>query len=190
MKSRAEIRQEVLSTRKRMDADELERLGSLITDHVLNAEWYRDARCIHCFYGAAGKGEVSTLRIIEQAMATGKTLVMPRVSDRAGGMEHIRVEHKDHFRAGPWGIMEPSGELTVPVTEIELVLVPGLAADPAGNRIGYGKGYYDRFLDSAGHALKAMLIPERFIVDRIPAENHDVPMDCLVTENRILSCRD
>jgi 5-formyltetrahydrofolate cyclo-ligase len=189
VKSRENIRDEVLSLRKRMDGDELARMGSQIAKRVLQAEWYRDARCIHCFSGAVHKGEIPTLDIVEDCLKTGKILAMPRVSDRAGRMVHVRVTAPDHFRAGPWGIMEPVGDETVPVHEIELVLVPGLAADPAGNRIGYGKGYYDRFLGSASHALKVMLIPERFVLDRIPAKSHDIPMDFLVTESRILYCR-
>ena len=188
MKSRREIRKEALAIRSKMDSSELQQIGSLIDRSVLKSDWYRNARCVHCFYGVTVKGEIPTVRIMGHALSSGKLLVMPRVTDNDGGMEHIRVSGLELMQPGIWGIPEPVGDEQVPVAEIDLILVPGLAADLSGNRIGYGKGYYDRFLETASHAVKAILIPDRFVHDRLPVEPHDIPVDYIVTEERILSC--
>jgi len=188
VRKRQDIRKEALSIRRKMDSSELERIGSLIANNVLESDWYRDARCVHCFYGVKVKGEIPTVRIMGDALASGKLLVMPRVTDNDGGMEHVRVTGLELMQPGLWGIPEPVGEARVPVAEIELILVPGLAVDIKGNRMGYGKGYYDRFLETASHSVKAMLVPERFVHDRLPVEDHDVPVDYIVTEDRVLSC--
>jgi len=186
--NRQNIRKEALSIRRKMDSNELAHLGSLIAQNVLASDWYRDARSVHCFYGVTVKGEIPTVRIMEDALASGKLLAMPRVTDNDGGMEHIRVTALELVKPGLWGIPEPMGETRVTIAEIELILVPGLAVDRKGNRMGYGKGYYDRFLETASHSVKAMLVPDRFVHDRLPVEHHDVPVDYIVTEDRILSC--
>ena len=188
MRNRQDIRKEALSLRRKMDSSELERLGSLIAQNVLESDWYRDARCVHCFYGVTVKGEIPTVRIMGDALTSGKILVMPRVTDNDGGMEHLRVTGLELMQPGLWGIPEPVGDTMVPVAEIELILVPGLAVDIKGNRMGYGKGYYDRFLETASHSVKAMLVPARFVHDRLPVKDHDVPVDYIVTEDRILTC--
>ena len=113
---------------------------------------------------------------------------MPRVTDDPGVMEHIRVNDLAALVEGIWGIKEPASGESVETDTIDLVFVPGLAADRKGNRIGYGKGYYDRFLASAPNAIKIMLVPSLFILNHIPPQKHDVPVDLLVTETDIIIC--
>jgi 5-formyltetrahydrofolate cyclo-ligase len=187
---RRSIRNRVLAGRRQMKKEELDRLGDLIAGQVLQAEWYRNAHCVHCFFGVTEKGEISTGRILADAIASGKVLVLPKVTGDDGGMNHVRVEDLSCLQPGPWDIPEPSGEDKVGPGDIDLVLVPGLAVDLHGNRIGYGKGYYDRFLAEAERAVKVMLVPERFVYERIPAEDHDVPVGFIVTESGIHTCND
>ncbi len=186
--NRQDIRKQVLAWRRQMEPEELERLGNLIASKILQSEWYQQAHCVHCFYGVTAKGEIPTVQIIQHAIDAGKVLAMPKVTDSEGGMIHTRVEDPGLLQPGPWGIPEPAGTEEVPVEDIDLILVPGLAADCSGNRIGYGKGYYDRFLGQARRAVKVMLVPEKFIFDQIPAEDHDVPVDLIVTDKRIHTC--
>ncbi len=187
--NRQDIRKQALAIRSQMGSGELERLGGLIAGHVLGAGWYLEARCVHCFFGVIEKGEIPTERILSDAVSSGKVLALPKVTDSEGGMKHVRVHDPAHLVPGPWGIPVPAGREEVAVADIDLILVPGLAADREGNRIGYGKGYYDRFLVSAARAVKVMLVPERLVHNRLPAEDHDVPVDFLATENGILSCK-
>jgi 5-formyltetrahydrofolate cyclo-ligase len=91
---------------------------------------------------------------------------------------------------GPYGILEPrrdTREYVVPPDDAP-VIVPGIAFSPAGHRIGYGKGYYDRFL-AAHHGLKLGLAYEMQIVPSIPSDTHDVPVDLVITETATYDCR-
>ena len=88
-----------------------------------------------------------------------------------------------------FGILQPPLETArlIPTAAIPLFLVPGLAFDPAGRRLGYGLGFYDRaFADAAPGALKVGLAFELQILESVPADPHDVPMDFVVTEDRVI----
>lgn len=179
----------MLQERRDLGKAALEQFGEIICARVIDSDWYKQAKVIHCFHGVPGMGEVSTRRLLEHVLSSGRSLVMPRVINPLGEMEHASVRELDKLVAGTWGIPEPAGTELVPVNQIELIIAPGLAADPSGNRLGYGRGFYDRFFAQAPKALKVMLVPSRFVVDKIPAADHDVSVDKLVTEAGVLDCR-
>ncbi len=179
----------MLQERRELGKAALEQFGEIICARVIDSDWYQHAKVIHCFHGVPGMGEVATRRLLEHVLSSGRTLVMPRVINPLGEMEHASVRDLDKLVPGAWGIPEPAGTELIAASQIELVIAPGLAADPAGNRLGYGKGFYDRFFAQASNALKVMLVPSRFIVEKIPAADHDVPVDKLVTESGVLDCR-
>ncbi len=183
------LRKSIIDQRSRMSTSELHRLGNRIAEWVLSSIWYHEAHSVHCFFGVVSKGEIPTQNILEDILAKEKYLVMPRVIGKNGEMEHIRVRSLDSLRVGLWGIPQPSGSESVESGSLDLILVPGLAADRNGNRIGYGKGYYDRFLRSVTHAKKVMLLPGAFLMDQVPVKEHDVPVDTVVTETGIIHCR-
>ncbi len=183
------LRKKIIVQRSQLGTSELHRIGTSIADWVLSAFWYHEAQSVHSFFGVESKGEIPTLKILEDVLAKGKYLAMPRITGMNGEMEHIRVGSLDSLRKGPWGIPQPFEGESVESSSLDLVIVPGLAADRKGNRIGYGKGYYDRFLISATNAKKVMLLPRTFLMDQIPVKDHDVPMDMLVTETGIIRCR-
>lgn len=176
-----------MTERLKMDGKLLQKLGDQIAERVTKSDWYRDSIYIHCFAGSLEKGEIATTALLLHIIASGKHLVMPRITDSPGLMSHHRVTSPDSLVVGSLGIPEPSGGDTVEPGLLDLVLVPGLAADLSGNRIGYGKGYYDRFLASTP-ARSMMLVPECMILDRIPAMEHDIPVQALATEQKILYC--
>ena len=84
------------------------------------------------------------------------------------------------------GILEPIEALPIKHSTIDSVIVPGIAFDSQGNRLGFGKGNYDRFLKRATHAVKIGLAYDSQMVESIPSQEHDVPMDFVVTPTRIL----
>ncbi len=186
---RKALRKEMIKKRSLIDASELRHLSDCIARITLSASWYQASRCIHCFFGVAEKGEISTLKILNHVINSGKILVMPRVAGHDGHMEHIRVRNLDSLAKGAWGIQEPAEGEHFNIDDIDLIFVPGLAADRNGNRLGYGKGYYDRFLSTAAGARKVMLVPDDFMLGHIPAKKHDVPVDALVTETGEIVCR-
>ena len=108
-----------------------------------------------------------------------KKFYLPRVN---GADLELLPYNESRLEIGSFHIEEPSGDEVVPVDEIEMIVVPGVAFDRKGNRLGRGKGFYDRLLRSA-RAVKIGVGYEFQLVDELPAEPHDVPMDIVITEH-------
>ena len=129
--------------------------------------------------------EVFTEAIFHGSRQAGKVVVYPRV--RGTALEFVRVDELAGLVPGRFGILEPVGTELVAVAAIDLMVVPGVAFDLGGHRLGYGKGFYDRALHA--QPLRGVLVGLAFdfqIVPELPAEGHDIPMDLLVTEERII----
>jgi 5-formyltetrahydrofolate cyclo-ligase len=134
------------------------------------------------------RSEWDTLPLVEQALAAGKTVAAPRVN-RATRMLDLH-SLSDSARAlvpGAFGIPEPAATADrVAPESVEWVLVPGVAFDRTGRRLGYGGGYYDRLLPLLGHATRVAGAFDLQLVDRVPWAPHDVCVDVIVTESQTL----
>jgi len=97
----------------------------------------------------------------------------------------------NHLSIGAYGILEPARSQIVPIepNTIDLVIIPGIGFDKTGNRMGHGKGYYDRFLPLAKKAIRIGLCFEFQIKDQIPTEPSDQKVDYIITEERIITCK-
>ncbi len=137
---------------------------------------------------AATRGEVATDRIRHRCLAGGVHLFYPRVMED-GELSFFRHRDGDGWEVGPFGIREPKaapGDGGVR-GGFDLVVVPGLAFDPGGRRLGQGYGYYDRFLAAlGGTALTVGLAFSWQLVPEVPVDAWDVPVDAVVTEDGIL----
>ncbi len=137
--------------------------------------------------------EVQTGALIADCLAKGKRVVIP-ITDQAN-TALIPSELKDFpgdLTSGTWGILEPKPDRVRPVDpqEIDLVVVPGVSFDPNGNRLGYGGGFYDRFLlRTKPDATFVALAFELQIMDDVYPEEHDHPVHYVITEDRVLGCR-
>ena len=140
---------------------------------------YRAARTVLLFVGVGT--EPDTLPIIEQALVEGKTVALPRVLGH-GIMRAHKIGSLSELVPGAFGIQEPAEESPViPPSDIDLILVPGLAFARDGHRLGHGGGYYDRYL-AACSAFTVGLAREKLLLAAVPAEPHDIPVRCLITE--------
>lgn len=185
---RKELRKKLLEQRKLLPESMLREWGEAMTNRLLHSAVFRSAKTVHCFSGVTSKGEVSTALLIQTILDQDKILIMPRISRRSGHLEHHRVENLSDLSENHWGILEPApNPHAAAAPPPELIIVPGLAADLSGNRLGYGKGYYDRFLSGTA-ASRVMLVPEIFVLEHLPAAPHDVPVHMLVTETRWVNC--
>ena len=128
-----------------------------------------------------------------ELLQQGRLLVAPRVPAQGRALELRQVaDLTQDLAASRWGIPEPQPERCplVDPAQIDLVLVPGVAFDRRGNRLGYGAGFYDRlFLRLLPSALRVACVHDALLVDRVPAEPHDVPVDLLITESMALVCQ-
>ncbi len=145
---------------------------------------YQLARRIACYVSI--KNEVDTRIVIQKAIGSGKQVGVP-VTREDGDMDFQAILGLSELRPVHYGLREPvpdSQKVLLPHT-IDVILIPGIAFDRFGHRIGSGGGYYDRFL-ARTEAVRIGLSYSFQIIDRVPAEPHDVKMDLIITENEII----
>ena len=173
--------------RRRLDAlppETRRREAEAVTAHVLRWAVYRRARTVMLYVPLPG--ELDTCALLTDVLAAGKVLALPRCG-QAGAMDAVPVDDWRALQPGRFGLREPSPQrAAMPPGAIDLILVPGLAFDARGHRLGHGAGYYDRFLRgtaavTAGLAYQAQSVPE------LPVQAHDVALHYCVTAQGI--CR-
>jgi 5-formyltetrahydrofolate cyclo-ligase len=154
------------------------------------AEVTRRAGCLAGFVSV--KAEIDPAAALDEARRRGARVAYPRVTDDRHPRLCFHVADSADLRAGRFGIPEPPAtSAEVPLGDIDLMLVPGVAFDGAGGRLGLGGGYYDEILAAvrASGARRPRCVGLGYdfqIVDACPAEPHDQPVDCVVTEARVL----
>lgn len=178
------VRSHYLRLRRDLDERLLREYSRRILEHITGWEVYLRSERVHCFMSISEKKEIDTDPLLERMHADGKQIVLPRAVGK-GELEHVVWSPGEALRISPLGIREPLNGQSVSPEELDLVLVPLVAADRWKNRLGYGMGYYDRFL-ARTDATTAGLLFERFLSpDPVPVEEHDRPLDYLITEKGI-----
>jgi len=183
--SKPAIRETILARRRSVSAADHAEWGRLIQDAFLALAEYVSADVIALYH--AVRGEVPTGRVMEHALASGKKVCLPAV-EKEGLVFREICGHPDLVPGG-FGIPEPNpGCIPVNPSDIDLIVVPGVGFDLAGQRIGYGRGYYDRALhrlESSGRLIAFCF--EFQLLDAIKADHHDVIMDRIITERRVVT---
>ena len=144
---------------------------------------FQESEWIYC-YLAIGS-EVDTIGLISRFTKMGKKVAAPKVEDDV--IAFYEINSIRECRPGAFGILEPAS-YKAPADEKGLILLPGLAFDVHGNRLGYGGGFYDKYLKSHADYPRAALAFELQILDEVPAEETDSPVDYVVTPERIITC--
>jgi 5-formyltetrahydrofolate cyclo-ligase len=184
--ARDELRRRLRARRAELPADAIADAGARLVAHVLGSDDWRRASAVAAFVGV--RGEPPTAALLEAAWRQGKTLLLPRV--RGDDLELVAVRGSDELGPGGFGLVEPRGQDAWPLAAFapSLVLVPGLGFGRRGERIGFGRGFYDRALAPlrdrtdvrrVGVAFAAFVDPQE---GPIPMAPHDVPMHAIVTE--------
>lgn len=138
---------------------------------------------------ASFRSEVSTEGIITEALALGKHVLLPKVDRANATLTKHRIMCLDELVPGYMGIPEPTSTVCHKVEEADLIVVPGAAFDLSGARIGYGGGYYDKLLPRVkGQRPIVALCFDEQIYSSVPCEPHDVRMDIIVTDSRVVHC--
>lgn len=153
--------------------------SAAIAGILLSDPAYRAAGTVFCY--AATAGEPDTRAILADALASGKVLCVPKCIGK-GIMKAVRISSLDDLRPGAYGILEPcEGLPEVAPEDIDLAIVPCVAASSDGRRIGHGAGYYDRFLSPIG-AKRICLCFKALLSEDIPMDAHDLLMDKVISE--------
>jgi len=189
METKAEIRKRILEIRKGLTDEEAASKSESIVHKVIKTPEYKEADNILLY--ADYCREVMTRGIFEDALLHRKRIYFPRVDKLTNTMEFYQVISVRQLERGYMDILEPREEVRsryrFQSKEDTLVILPGVAFDIAGYRIGYGKGFYDRFLADKRQLSTMALAYACQIVDEIPRDAHDIKMDKIVTEEIIYS---
>lgn len=166
-----------------LDSDYCHQADKQIRQRILNWEWFQKAETIFCFVGTAR--EIHTKPLIQAALDQGKRTAVPKCISK-GIMEARQIHSLKELTYGSYGIEEPGeGSKIIEPEEISLALVPCLTCSEDGRRLGYGGGFYDRYLNSVT-GIHAVLCRGRLMEAEIPWEAHDRLMDVVIREEGIL----
>lgn len=185
MESKASLRKKLLQKLRLQKDEERLRKSRLIRDKLFSSAPFQKARTV-LFY-ASFDGEVSTWEMMQQAKEKGKEIGLPVISRSHRKIVPSRVLNIDtELELGPYGVMQPKTSFLRPIAllDIDLVVVPGVAFDKHGNRLGRGKGYYDRLLAQLPPSIPAIGLAYAFqILDELPQlACHDCPVITVITD--------
>ncbi len=156
-----------------------------IYERFISSDYYKTADTLFLYYSV--KDEADTLKIILTALSDGKRVALPKCADKNGKMDFYFIDDlEDSLSDGAFSLKEPDVRVcSRAVTgENNLCVVPALAFDKSGHRLGYGGGYYDRFLSNFKGSTVGLCYKE-CLCDILPCEAHDLKVDVIITDNKI-----
>ena len=181
------IREHVIRKRDHIPREVRSVKDLLIKEKILLLPEFISSQTV-LFY-ASFRSEVETSGMITESLKSGKRVLLPKVDKAEKALRIYEIKDINELSTGYMGIPEPSqnDERMAGPEEVDLVIIPGVAYDYAGNRLGYGAGYYDRLLSQSERKLFVVAPAfEEQMVDLIPAEKHDMKVDIIVTDRRIM----
>jgi 5-formyltetrahydrofolate cyclo-ligase len=183
-----ELRKEGKKIRENLPETELMEKSKQIKKRLYKTKEFQQASTI-LFY-VSYDNEVYTHDVIKESLSSGKNVVVPITDKEKHCLILSKLKAWEDLECSTYSILEPKKNCVnkVSLDEIDLILVPGVVFDESGNRIGHGVGYYDGLLKNSKNACHIGLAFEVQIVDSIPAEEHDVKVDKIVTEERVIHC--
>ena len=178
---KAELRKKILQEMKALSQEQKQAMDRVLTEGFLQHPFYQEAKTIATYLSFPH--EFQTQELIEQALKDGKKVLIPKTYPK-GRMEFV-VYNPQQLVKTSFGLLEPQGDLeVVEPSQIDLIHVPGLVFTTEGYRIGYGGGYYDRYLEHfAGHTMSTIYPCQ---VQEFNSENHDIPVqEVLIDEGNL-----
>lgn len=179
------LRRAAIERRDLLSAGERSAKSERIVDRVLALPEVGAARTVMAFWSFGS--EVQTAALIQRLHEAGKRVVLPRIAE--GEIAVVTYAPGDPVAATSFGAMEPVGAELVPAEEVDVVIVPGVAFDRRGGRVGYGGGFYDRLLSKAPSAPAVAVAFDVQLVDAVPQGRSDSRVDVIVTEDEVIRPR-
>lgn len=185
MNTKQEMRKYYLEKRRQLSHNNVRMLSKLISDKVLILNEIKKAETIALYLPI--NNEVDTREIINRLLEGIKQIVVPCYFEQEKNYHFVKFYNWQSLETGPSGILQPVTKTVIDSQKIAAVIMPGLAFDINGVRLGYGKGVYDKLLKDF-QASKIGLAYNFQIVDRLPKESHDLMVDLIISEKRSISC--
>lgn len=185
-----ELRKNILDMRNNLDINEKREKDNIIRKIFLESSQYKNAGKIFIYISYSS--EIDTIEIIKKALKDGKEIFVPRTIFKTKAMDAVKIISLDNLKKDRYGILEPEeSKPSINPDELDLIVVPGVAFDDKGGRIGYGAGYYDRYFKKISKERnklinKIALAYDFQIIDSVPMDELDVKIDCIITEKHIL----
>lgn len=176
--TKTEIRAQIAETKKTLDSHTLEKMSAAVVHKFQTWEVFRSARAVGAYMPMPDEVDITPL-----FQCLDKTFYIPAFDESSGGYRMARLPAE--LKKGRFGILEPAVPAFATEDELDLILVPGVAFDRAGHRIGHGGWFYDRLLPQY-RAMCAGICFDFQCLEAVPAEEHDVRMNWVVTETQIL----
>ncbi len=187
MDSKILLREKLKNQREGLSKTDCRERSSLILENLVSMPEFFRAEVVHT-YISSKKNEVDTHELIRMLLKQKKRVVVPIGDKATKQMKHSELFSLSELVGGAYGILEPRMYRPVSVSEMQVIIVPALAVDRKGNRLGFGAGFYDRFLYNIKLPVIS-LVYEFQLVNEVPQEPTDVPVSFVVTENEIIRCR-
>jgi 5-formyltetrahydrofolate cyclo-ligase len=187
MEEKKNLRKNMKATLKDLDPSVVKNEVANIHARLFQLDAWKTAKTVAVTVSLGS--EIDTREIIERAWEEGKTVVVPKCLPKERHLDFRRISTYNNLETVYYGLLEPKVEETSSIEkdDIDLIVVPGLIFDKEGYRIGFGGGYYDRFLMDA-KAVKVAQAMDEQIIENIPREHHDIPVDMILTPSQTIIC--
>jgi 5-formyltetrahydrofolate cyclo-ligase len=189
LNNKKEYRELVLKQRDALKVSKRIEWDKIILDKLLNSEFYKNSKVIFTFVSM--KSEVNTHNLINHALKDGKVVGVPKIESKQKGIEVFRINSLKDLKVGYFDVLEPvEGCSKINNEDIDFIVMPGLAFDREGGRIGYGGGFYDRFQLSLDKKVDRIAVAYSMqIFDKVPMNELDVYIDGIITEEEFIICK-
>ncbi len=178
------LRKRLIESRKSLDKTEKAKWDKIISEKIINSDYFKNAEQVLIF--SSTDDEFDTRYIIERCRLLYKRVFYPLCIDSEGKMEFYKVDFVGDLQVGMYNILEPKSTCKKYIPQDnDLIIVPCLSADRHKNRMGYGKGYYDRFLkDFNGMSVSPCY--DILLEDEIPTDKYDMKINIIVTDKEVI----
>lgn len=184
---KGELRSRILLIRDQMPASLRSLKDTRIRENLFSLPEFLSARIIILY--ASFRSEVATHGLIGESLSMGKKVLLPKVNANNARLDLYEISDIGELSPGYMGILEPdlTDERRRTIDDADLAIVPGAVFDFSGNRLGYGAGYYDGLLSQGMKKIPIIALAyHEQLIDTIPAEEHDVKVDVIVTDERVV----
>ena len=178
---KSKLRLQIINRLKQLSAEEKERIEKLLISHLIHSKIFQKASVIGT--AISQSIEWNTKPIMEKAWQENKTVVVPKTYPITRQLQFFEVHKDSELERGYGNILEPKEDSNkVEKNDIDLLIVPGIVFDQYGYRIGFGGGFYDRFLTDYKQATVSIASKQQ-VINEIPTQPYDIPVDYLITED-------
>ncbi|MBD7911936.1 MULTISPECIES: 5-formyltetrahydrofolate cyclo-ligase [Clostridium] len=181
-----EIRKEIILKRDKIEEKDKKEFDRKIKDILKSSDYYRKAKNIFIYIGFGS--EINTAEYINEFLEEGKNIFLPRIDLSKKVMDAVEIHSLEDLKKNKFGILEPGkDEAVIDKNLLDLIIVPGVAFDLWGGRVGYGGGYYDKYMSDIDESIHRLALCYQFqVLKELPKEKHDIKINEIITENGLI----